>query len=291
MDIPCGKCYDCLQRRISGWSYRLTNEGRNAHTAFFVTLTYNEKTIPMTPKGFMTLDKTHLQNFFKRLRKYERKSGNKRPLRYYACGEYGSKKFRPHYHLILYNASALGIEQCWGLEGRPIGDIHIDQVNGATIGYTLKYMCKSPENVIPKHKNDDRKPIFALMSKGLGKDYLGTFEKVFSKEITVTRTSKKTGKTSVYQRKVYKSVLSKKSAAHKWHHTRLDERMHIPIEDGKRIAMPRYYKNKIYTDSERNYIGNQMAKLPPRFDNEADRVQQVQANSLKMKNPRITEKL
>lgn len=30
--------------------------------------------------------------------------------------------------------------------------------------------------------------------------------------------------------------------------------MHLNIEDGKKISMPRYLKNKIYTDEEREQI-------------------------------------
>lgn len=40
----------------------------------------------------------HLQKFFKRLRK---KFGE--GIRYFACGEYGSKNGRPHYHALLFN--------------------------------------------------------------------------------------------------------------------------------------------------------------------------------------------
>lgn len=40
-----------------------------------------------------------------------------------------------------------------------------------------------------------------------------------------------------------------------WHHKDQDNRMYCNIEDGKKIAMPRYYKNKIYTDEQRERIG------------------------------------
>lgn len=35
----------------------------------------------------------------------------------------------------------------------------------------------------------------------------------------------------------------------------LVNRMYITIEDGKKISMPRYFKDKIYTDRERKIIG------------------------------------
>lgn len=40
----------------------------------------------------------------------------------------------------------------------------------------------------------------------------------------------------------------------KWHKSDLDNRMYLNIEDGKRISMMRYYKDKMYTDEERDRI-------------------------------------
>lgn len=40
----------------------------------------------------------------------------------------------------------------------------------------------------------------------------------------------------------------------RWHKSDLKNRMYIVIEDGKKISMPRYYKNKIYHDEERRAI-------------------------------------
>lgn len=59
-----------------------------------VTLTYNDKELPAD----RSLVKRDLQLFMKRLRK-EFGSG----IRFYACGEYGEKNKRPHYHAVLFN--------------------------------------------------------------------------------------------------------------------------------------------------------------------------------------------
>lgn len=34
-----------------------------------------------------------------------------------------------------------------------------------------------------------------------------------------------------------------------------ENRMYCPLPDGRKIAMPRYYKLKIYTDADREHIG------------------------------------
>ena len=105
--VPCGKCYNCKSRRASTWSTRLLQESKRSTTAHFITLTYDTKYVPITEKGFMSLDKKHLQQFFKRLRQWHGK--NHIGIRYYAVGEYGGKTYRPHYHIIIYNRSKISL--------------------------------------------------------------------------------------------------------------------------------------------------------------------------------------
>lgn len=180
--VPCGKCPDCRGRRISGWSFRLMEEEKRCSSAFFLTLTYDPMKVPMSPRGFMTLDssidqetgeihhmkikkkdgttgyvretKRDLQLFFKSLRK----ANSLRKIKYYAVGEYGGKTKRPHYHIILFNADITTVQNAWTK-----GQIHYGNVSGASVGYTLKYMSKP--KTVPKHKNDDRLPEFSIMSK------------------------------------------------------------------------------------------------------------------------------
>jgi len=86
-------------------------------------------------------------------------------IKYYLAGEYGSKRFRPHLHIILFNVmSCDDIRSAW-----TYGTVWIDDVNQNTVDYTLKYICKPPEQ---KPKGFDGIPEFSLMSKGLGKNYL-----------------------------------------------------------------------------------------------------------------------
>ncbi|AZL82803.1 replication initiator protein [Apis mellifera associated microvirus 59] len=218
--FPCGKCPNCIKRRVSGWSERLRQEDRRSETAEFITLTYTTDTVPITKNGFMSLKKRDVQLFLKRLRKSHEikwKSGGKTyisqpqyPIRYYVCGEYGGKTNRPHYHIILFNCDLRKVEAAW-----QNGAIHSGTVTGASVGYTLKYMSKPSK--IPMHRNDDRVKEFSLMSKGIGQNY-----------ITPAKVA--------------------------WHHADLTGRMYMPIEDGKKIAMPRYYKDKIYTEDQRKII-------------------------------------
>jgi hypothetical protein len=220
--FPCGKCPPCKKRRTSGWSFRLVKEGERSKSALFITLTYDTQYVPITPHGYMTLELKDLQKFFKRLRKLSNEK-----LKYYAVGEYGSTKKRPHYHVILFNANKEHIKRAWALNNKLIGTYHIGNVSNASIGYTLKYMSKSSK--IPLHQNDDRKKEFSVMSKGLGSNYLT------------------------------KSMIN-------WHKNSLEQRMYIAIEDGKKIAMPRYYKDKMYNEDEKDKINEYMAKISEELD-------------------------
>lgn len=206
MAVPCGKCPSCYARRASSWSFRLMEEEKISSSSLFLTLTYDTKHVSITQKGFMQIQKRDVQLFFKRLRKT-----NENKIKYFAVGEYGGKTNRPHYHIILFNAKQETIQPSWQL-----GSVHYGQVTGASIGYTLKYISKLKK--IPLHKNDDRQPEFALMSKGLGKNYL-TPQMV------------------------------------QWHKNIPNERLYVNLLDGKKCAMPRYYKQKIYEKNELKAIG------------------------------------
>lgn len=157
----------------------------------------------------MTLKKADLQNFFKRLRKALPPDT---VVKYYAVGEYGTKNNRPHYHAIVFGVpDTKYFVDAWTLGGDQVGGVHIGQVSGDSIAYTMKYIDKSSFRA--KHGRDDRIPEFPLMSKGLGKNYL-------------------TPQIEAY----HKADLS---------------RLYATKPGGHRIALPRYYREKIYSDHEK----------------------------------------
>lgn len=244
VQAPCSKCPECRARRASAWSFRLRQEDKIAVSSLFITLTYDTLHVPITEKKRMTLDRSDskgdLPKFFKRLRKaHGHNSGIS--LKYYAVGEYGGTTQRPHYHIILFNADinlmvdhtdkkrleATGYDgqteviiKQWsnGKRGKkysPLGHGTVGKCTPASVGYTLKYISKP--KTIPAYKGDDRKPEHSTMSKRLGVNYLT------------------------------KSMV-------KWHKADIVNRMYCIIEDGKKISMPRYYKDKLYNDDEREFI-------------------------------------
>ena len=65
---------------------------KHQHIALFVTLTFDTKFVPISKKGYMTLDKSVLQKFIKRLRKHEKQYRfihsipHNKAISYYAAG-------------------------------------------------------------------------------------------------------------------------------------------------------------------------------------------------------------
>ena len=92
--LPCGKCLDCKLDYGRQWAIRCLHEKKMHERSCFITLTYDNNNLPNPP----TVAKEELQKFFKRLRK----KLVKEKIRYFACGEYGSQNFRPHYHAIIF---------------------------------------------------------------------------------------------------------------------------------------------------------------------------------------------
>lgn len=194
--FPCGRCPNCRKNRVRQWMFRLLQEEKQYEEAHFVTLTYDTRTVPITPKGFMSLRKKDLQDFWKRLRKAQ--PGTK--IRYYVVGEYGPKTDRPHYHAVVFGSGADFIGPAWNL-----GEVHIGRVSGASVAYTAGYINK-PGGKIPRGDWDDRAPQFSCMSKGLGASFLTpAVERFYLADITrnyVVQDGYKIGLPRYYRKKL-----------------------------------------------------------------------------------------
>lgn len=130
IQIPCGQCAGCRMDYARQWANRLMLELESYKddplSAYFVTLTIDDVNINSVGDSVSgrrgdlpelhvlrpyadpdtgvllgwshSLSKRDLQLFLKRLR---RQHPDDR-IRFFACGEYGEKSCRPHYHLILF---------------------------------------------------------------------------------------------------------------------------------------------------------------------------------------------
>lgn len=160
---PCGRCAFCGATKRSDWALRLHYEQKLHYGSKFVTLTYANNELTWH-KNVPQLTKRDLQLYFKRLRK----AGH--TFRYFAVGEYGSKTYRPHYHVIIFGEIPDNVlDSTWGK-----GHVHIGSVTSASIMYCLGYIVNGKGWKMRHH----REPPFTVMSrgrgaiKGLGSNYL-----------------------------------------------------------------------------------------------------------------------
>lgn len=138
MYCDCGRCLICQDRKRNEMASRMFLHATKYDFCYFVTLTYGSyNLLPFTYHPFLAdwlqtvpsydshnesgkprwtptiLVKSHLQKYLKRLRKIV---GS---FTYCACGEYGSKFGRPHFHAIIFTNSPISevhFQEAWSLE-------------------------------------------------------------------------------------------------------------------------------------------------------------------------------
>lgn len=179
----CGCCRSCRVNYTTMWTNRLTCELSNwfEQGASFVTLTYDSLHLP-ADNGLHSED---LTNFFKRLRKniindYQDKT---RRIKYYACGEYGVERKRPHYHAIIFGLNSFSekdreiLKQSWSLcepflfDKKPTHDSGFEHVTRESIQYVTGYVQKKLNGVLAVEEYGNRQRPFTRCSQGLGLDW------------------------------------------------------------------------------------------------------------------------
>lgn len=173
--IPCGSCIGCRMDYSRMWMGRIVKEASLYPNNAFITLTYNNENLPIkdsinTETGELItghpLVKKHLQGFIKRLRREYDYHFKHTGIRFYACGEYGGKTMRPHYHLAVFNINTTAwgdikfhnnnfngdatwtsqkIEDIWGKGFCLIGDL-----TPQSAAYIARYMLKKQKGPTKK---------------------------------------------------------------------------------------------------------------------------------------------
>lgn len=194
MEISCGQCIGCKIQRSKDWSIRCVNEMHHHQNNAFLTLTYSPEHMP-SDQG---LRKEHLQKFFKRYRKFLSNTAQKPKIRYYACGEYGDQKARPHYHALIFGHDfqdkyawtkingntyyrSPQLEKLWKYGTSLIGEANI-----GTACYIAKYVTKkiNGDQAEETYSRVDTTtgeitqiiPEYTVMSTGIGREWLDEFK-------------------------------------------------------------------------------------------------------------------
>lgn len=188
--VPCGQCVGCRLEYSRQWAMRCLHEFESAgRVGSFITLTYNSGNIPADGR----VHKEVFQKFMKRLRK---KYGN--GIRFFACGEYGHQRHRPHYHAVLFGFQfpdlvihtvkrgyqyyrSPSLERLW-----PLGFSLVGSVSFESCAYVARYVMKKQKG---DDINEDIQP-FVLMSRmpGLGHDWYEKYKKqIYPNDFIVVR--------------------------------------------------------------------------------------------------------
>ena len=230
--VPCGKCLACRINRRREWTVRLLNEEIYSSSSFFVTLTYDNEHLPLDKNGNPCVCKRDVQLWLKRLRK---KFGS--GIRYFLNSEYGELG-RPHYHAIIFNLPPTFAPDSHSIirfsDGHKSisfhshsfqqiwgkGDVEYSEATKERCGYCAKYF------VDRKEIDSSLVPNFSLISKG-------------------TKFNKLGGIGSRYAEAIKSKVRYNQSVSM------------IHPSSGKYVAIPRLYRNKIYSEEERQKMFQQ----------------------------------
>lgn len=132
--VPCKRCRLCLQNRLQDFIGRAIAESRTASRTLALTLTYAGD----TPSA-VVLSYRDVQLFLMKLRK----AGYK--VRYICCGEYGTRKGRAHWHVILFfygSSPEVQLDQRVRWKYWPHGLVYFQQPDYNGFRYVLKYALK-----------------------------------------------------------------------------------------------------------------------------------------------------
>jgi len=235
-EVACGTCIDCTKKYQRDWIFRLKQEAKISINQSFLTLTYRPESL--TPennyKDRLVLEKKHLQTFLKSVKRKQTRFLNKLQtfesltwprIKYYACGEYGGKYMRPHYHAIIFNLHPVIASQLKSVSYEykhtdtwKYGNIDLEPLGDNAIIYATKYLGKEhkPDGILKKHNP------FNLMSPNIGSSYLRPW-------------------------------------THKYHHAKNNKGYTLPVQDFK-IPMSKYYKERLYSEALRPLLAEQSIK-------------------------------
>lgn len=253
--IPCGQCMSCRLSKAEDWSTRCHHEASLHEANSFVTLTFSDDYLPSD----LSVRVRHLQLFMKRLRKA---LGHER-VRYFGCGEYGEKNFRPHYHLILFGfcptdlqpwrrtGSGYIVSRSAFLEGIwPYGHVEVGTVTVQSAGYVARYVTKKttgedagdaytrwsphgfPWSVVPEFLVMSRRP-------GIGDNWFGQFQAdAFPSDFVIIEGAKRSVP------RFYKKRLDEQSGPEN------DGETVCPVTPGQKVTLKRKQTARLHTGEQ-----------------------------------------
>ena len=137
LNVPCGKCAECVTAKRNEWYlrsyYEVQNTFANCGYVYFDTLTYRDEDIPRLSHvldvrkyglaDFTCFSHVHFKLFLKRLRRRLQYHYHCNDFRYFLTSEYGEREgytHRPHYHIMFFVYAPVPplefsklVSECW----------------------------------------------------------------------------------------------------------------------------------------------------------------------------------
>lgn len=227
--IGCGKCIECKKKKSREWNVRLNEDIRTNRNGKFITLTFSNESIKELDaeireeiKGYdrdNAIATLAVRRFLERWRRKYKKS-----VRHWLVTELGGNGTENiHLHGIIWTDEIKSIGERWQYGFIKVGNAKIDskgkRMDKNDTGYigekSISYMTKYVLKMDVKHKEYNS---IILCSKGIGKEYINRMD-------------------------------CKKN---KYEKGKTDES--YTTRTGTKLALPIYYRNKIYNDEEREKL-------------------------------------
>ena len=166
--VPCGHCSECADKSRKEWQFRTFYESQRSKFIYYDTLTYSSDNLPRVSDFFDTdisqpcFCREHIKLFLKRLRRRLNRitKVSESNLKYFLTAEYGEKRKRPHYHILLFVGFEIDplffsrlVSDCWqygrtdGLpykSGNYVSQHNVLHSNSLRLtNYVAKYVQKS----------------------------------------------------------------------------------------------------------------------------------------------------
>lgn len=240
--IGCGKCMECMKQKATQWKVRLNEEVRNDTSGKFITLTFEDKYIieineAIKKEGLKGYEIDNgiatyaMRHFLERWRKKHKKS-----VKHWFITELGQTSTeRIHMHGILWTKETNeNISKLWKYGGISVGKrlyLNGKQMNENETGYvnekTVNYISKYITKRDLLHKEYKSK---IMCSAGIGSGYL-------NRKDCLTNEYKENEETD----QTYKT------------------------RNGYKLALPIYYRNKLYSEEEREKLWIEMLDKNKRY--------------------------
>lgn len=220
--VGCQTCIECRKQKAREWSVRLQEDIKTNKNGIFVTLTFSTEGLKKVYEGdekLQVLEGYDLDNGIAtramRLFLERWRKKFKKSLRHWMVTELGhGTTEHMHMHGIIWTDKPDQIAEIWGYGNIWRGNTKNGKLENYVNGKTIGYITKYITKMDMEHLN--YKPII-LTSPGIGNNYTNTGN----------------AKRNKYNEKTNETYRT---------------------ESGAKVALPIYWRNKIYTDEEREKL-------------------------------------